>query len=88
MPNEKNLIPQNHVLTVEEASKGGQNSVKSRRRKKTMKQLMEMLLDKPTKAIDDWQLIAELGLDFDELDDEEIKDLIRHSFEISGLSVA
>lgn len=76
MPNEKNLIPQNHVLTVEEASKGGQNSVKSRRRKKTMKQLMEMLLDKPTKAIDDWQLIAELGLDFDELDDEEITNLL------------
>ena len=30
MANEKNLIPQAHTLTVEEASKGGQNSVKAR----------------------------------------------------------
>ncbi len=31
MANEQNLIPQAHVLTVEEASKGGTNSGKKRR---------------------------------------------------------
>ena len=70
MPNEENLIPQNHVLTVEEQSKGGHNSVKKRRRKKTMKQVMSMLLDMPAVTPDDRQLIADIGLNIDDLDEE------------------
>lgn len=45
MANEKNLIPQAHVLTVEEASKGGQNSAKARREKKTIQKILADLLD-------------------------------------------
>ena len=40
MANEKNLIPQAHILTVEEASKGGQNSGKARREKKTIQKIL------------------------------------------------
>jgi len=36
MANIKNLIPQSHVLTVDEASRGGVNSGKSRRERKTL----------------------------------------------------
>ena len=45
MANEKNLIPQAHTLTVEEASKGGQNSGKVRREKKTIQKILADLLD-------------------------------------------
>ena len=49
MANEKNLIPQAHTLTVEEASKGGQNSGKSRREKKTIQKILADLLDSDIK---------------------------------------
>ena len=44
MPNKENLIPQAHVLTVEEASKGGKNSGEARRRKKTLRETAEIML--------------------------------------------
>lgn len=44
--NKQNLIPQAHELTVEEASKGGKASGEARRRKKDLRQALEMLLDK------------------------------------------
>ena len=54
MPNKQNLIPQAHTLTVDEASKGGQNSAKVRKEKKLMQQratsLLEMSLHKGKKA--------------------------------------
>jgi len=46
MANKETLIPQAHELTVEEASKGGKASVEARRRKKDLRQALEMLLDK------------------------------------------
>ena len=49
MANEQNLIPGQHKLTVEEASKGGIESGKARRRKKAMKESFEMLLSMPMK---------------------------------------
>ena len=47
MANEQNLIPQAHTLTVEEQSKGGKASVEARRRKKDMKERLEILLSMP-----------------------------------------
>ena len=44
MPNKENLIPQAHVLTVEEASKGGKNSGEARRKKKTLRETAETML--------------------------------------------
>lgn len=49
MANEKNLIPQAHTLTVEEASKGGQNSGKARREKKTIQKILVDFLDSDIK---------------------------------------
>ena len=44
MANEKNLIPQAHKLTVEEQSKGGKKSAKSKKEKKYIKENLESLM--------------------------------------------
>ena len=46
----KNLIPQAHVLTVEDQSKGGRASVQARKRKKDMRELMKMMLEERPKG--------------------------------------
>ena len=45
MANKENLIPQAHVLTVDEQSKGGQKSGEARRAKKTLREAMQILMD-------------------------------------------
>lgn len=50
MANEQNLIPQAHKLTVEEASKGGKKSAESRRRKKQMQEIAEIVLSMNLKS--------------------------------------
>lgn len=42
MANEQNLKPQAHTLTVEELSRGGKKSGESRRKKRTLRELMEL----------------------------------------------
>ena len=72
MANKKNLIPQAHVLTVEEQSKGGQKSVEVRRQKKTVQKILNDFLS--TAAKDNPQvskLAAKMGL----RSDDSIKDL-------------
>ena len=72
MANKENLIPQAHVLTVEEQSKGGKKSVEVRRQKKTVQKILNDFLS--TAAKDSPQvskLAAKMGLQ----DDESIKDL-------------
>ena len=72
MANKKNLIPQAHVLTVEEQSKGGKKSVEVRRQKKTVQKILNDFLS--TAAKDSPQvskLAAKMGLQ----DDGSIKDL-------------
>lgn len=72
MANKENLIPQAHVLTVEEQSKGGQKSVEVRRQKKTVQKILNDFLS--TAAKDNQQvskLAAKMGLQ----DDGSIKDL-------------
>lgn len=44
MANEQNLIPQAHVLTVEESSKGGKASGKARSFKSAMKKMLALNL--------------------------------------------
>ena len=73
MPNEKNLIPfteRTESEAREISAKGGKKSGETRRRKRTMKQVMETLLEKRANTPDDWQLIADLGLDFNDLGEE------------------
>lgn len=72
MANKENLIPQAHVLTVEEQSKGGKKSVEARRQKKTVQKILNDFLS--TAAKDNPQvakLAAKMGLQ----DDRSIKDL-------------
>lgn len=45
MEKNENLIPQAHVLTVEEQSNGGKASVKARRERKRLKAELEALLE-------------------------------------------
>ena len=49
MANEQNLIPQAHVLTVEEQSAGGKKSGQVRREKKTIQKILADLLDSDIK---------------------------------------
>ena len=51
MANEQNLIPQAHVLTVEEASKGGKRSGEVRRNKKMLRDCIEYLLEREDKMM-------------------------------------
>ena len=79
MPNERNLIPFNERTESEQreiASKGGVESGKSRRRKKSMKQVMEMLLSMPANTIEDWNTLALTGIDIDEFDTDTLTNLL------------
>ena len=72
MANEKNLIPQAHILTVEEASKGGQNSGKSRREKKTIQKILADLLDSEIKDSPQFaKLASKMGVE----SDKSVKDI-------------
>jgi hypothetical protein len=70
--NEKNLIPQAHTLTVEEASKGGINSGKSRREKKMIKDILSELLDGQIKDSPQFaKLASKMGVE----SDKSVKDI-------------
>lgn len=76
--NEKNLIPFTERTENEQreiASKGGKASGKSRKRKKSMKQCMEMLLALPASP-DDRQLLSDIGVAFAELGDDELNNML------------
>lgn len=72
MANEKNLIPQAHILTVEEASKGGQNSGKARREKNTIQKILAELLDGQIKDNPQFaKLASKMGVE----SDKSVKDI-------------
>lgn len=75
MPNEQNLIPGGYELTVEEQSKGGKKSGESRRRKKTMKQVMDFLLQQPANTAD-YNLLAKQGIDLGTLDENFVNNML------------
>ncbi len=60
--NERNLIPQAHKLTVEEQSRGGINSVASKRRNKALREYVDMILSAQPAARRKGKLRA-LGID-------------------------
>lgn len=58
-----NLIPQAHVLTLEEQSAGGKASGEARRKKATMKKILEDMLDETNKKSGKtYKELATLGL--------------------------
>lgn len=74
--NERNLIPQSHKLTVEEQSNGGKASGASRRKKRDMKKCMELLLSMPASQMSDYQLLSDMGVSFDELDEQDVNNML------------
>lgn len=77
MANEKNLIPIEEVnsrRTREEHSKdskkGGQKSGEVRRKRKAMKEQMEMLLSLPFKSTEQLNFMKDLGIEEDNLDNQ------------------
>lgn len=57
-----NLIPQAHVLTVEEQSAGGKRSGEVRRERATMKKVLEDMLKETNNTGLTYQQLATLGL--------------------------
>lgn len=75
MPNEKNLIP-NSERTPEErkriAAAGGRASGVSRRRKKSLKATMRVILDLPVTGAEDWNELANAGIDQDDYNNQTL----------------
>lgn len=69
MANEQNL---NHKLTVSELRKGGQNSGKARREKKTIQKILAELLDRQIKDSPQFaKLASKMGVE----SDKSVKDI-------------
>jgi len=79
MPNENNLIP-NSERTPSElreiTAKGGKKSGETRRRKKTMKQVMDFLLEQPANTRTDYDFLVEQGVDLNGLDPEFVNNML------------
>ena len=74
MANEKNLVPINERTKSEQreiASAGGKASGKARRRKKSMKQKMQLLLSLPA-ADNDQAELSVMGVDPGDMDNEMV----------------
>lgn len=67
MANEQNLIPQAHVLSVEEQSRGGKASVQTKRKRKALRDSMNMLLEMQPSA-KDFNKLIEAGYEPEEID--------------------
>jgi hypothetical protein len=74
MANEKNLIPFTSNQSREEAkkngAKGGKKSGEVRRKRKAMKEQMEMLLSLPFKQSEPLDFMKNLGIEEDNLDNQ------------------
>lgn len=62
MANVKNLIPQAHILTVEEQSKAGKASVESRRRRKAIAETLNILMAQKVKEKNAKKKLKEIGV--------------------------
>ena len=82
MANEQNL---KHKLTVREQRKGGKNSVKSRKQKKTRQNILTALCDSKCSDIPQFKKIAaKLGLD----GDKSVKELFTLVSTLNALKTA
>ena len=67
MANEKNLIPQAHKLTVEEQSMGGIASGEARRKKKTLKQIGDMIGSLNIKSAKNIEIMRKAGIEDEDM---------------------
>lgn len=78
--NEYNLVPftseQSREEAVKNGAKGGKASGVSKRRKKSMKQVMDMLLQMPADTRADYDMLVELGIDVSELDPDTVNNML------------
>lgn len=70
MANIENLRPGEHELTVEEAKKGGRASGEARRRKKNMKECLQLLLSLDVKNPKVREQMAKLGITDEQMTNE------------------
>lgn len=70
MANEQNLIPGGYKLSVEEQSKGGKASGVARRRKRTVKQAMELVMSLPVSDPKMKAKLKKMGIDMDDADNQ------------------
>ncbi len=72
--NEKNLIPFTTEQSREEAEKngrkGGIKSGEARRRKRSLKAAMEMVLSLPVRDVDIWNMLSAMGIDPSDMDNQ------------------
>lgn len=71
-----NLGSAAHQLTPAERSKGGHESVRIRRQKKTMKQALDMLLQLPINTEEDFNMLAEMGIDVSAIDEDMLVNVL------------
>ena len=74
--NEQNLIVPTSSEARENGSKGGKASGAARRKKRDMKKCMELLLSLPASQMADYQLLADMGVSFDELDEQDVNNML------------
>lgn len=77
--NENNLIPfseRSKEEARESGAKGGRRSGEVRRRKKSMKQVMEMLLKMPADTRADYELLVNMGIDLSELEPDTVDNML------------
>lgn len=75
MANEQNLRPSEHKFTQEEAKKGGINSAKARREKKTIQKILADLLDGQIKDSPQFaKLASKMGVE----SDKSVKDIFTY----------
>lgn len=70
MANEQNLIPGGYKLSFEELSRGGKNSGASRRRKRTVKQAVELVMSLPVSDPKVKAKLKKMGIDMDDADNQ------------------
>ena len=74
--NEQNLIIPTSSQAREYGSKGGKASAASKKRKKSMKQVMDMLLQMPADTQADYEMLVSLGLDLSELNPDTVNNML------------
>lgn len=75
--NNENLIPiRTESEAREKGSNGGRKSGESRRRKKSMKQVMDMLLGMPANTFADYNMLAEMEIDLSEIGEDMVNNML------------
>ena len=77
--NENNLIRPEDLTPSERresASRAGKASAAARRKKRDMRKCMELLLSLPASTRDDYQVLSDMGVQFDELEEDEITNML------------